>query len=51
VIEEFVDETEAFVESYCRNDEKPEQRIVDYDAMLDEVRNLLERIKKRLPLR
>jgi len=51
IIEGFIDETEQFIESYFGQTENFRERIVDFDMMLEEMRFILKRIKKGLPLR
>ncbi|MFQ5831404.1 MAG: hypothetical protein ACE5H4_01740 [Candidatus Thorarchaeota archaeon] len=51
IIEGFVAETEEFLQSYFENDERPEEHIIDYQEMLDDLRFKLKRLKKGLPLR
>jgi hypothetical protein len=48
-MEKFIDETEEFIESYFGRGERPTRRIIDYSEMLQEIRELLKRIKKGLP--
>jgi hypothetical protein len=51
VIKVFVSETEAFIESYFGQNNTVRKRTVDFDDILDDLRFMLKRVKKRLPIR
>lgn len=47
IIEDFVEDTESFVESYFGKGESPKRRIIDYNDVLNEMRTLLRKISKK----
>ena len=51
LVKEFVDETELFIESYFGEDEAIKDRTIDFDQVLEEMRFMLKRVKKKLPPR
>ncbi len=51
MIKEFIDETEAFIESYFGENETIKGRAVDFDQVLNDLRFMLKRAKKGLPTR
>jgi hypothetical protein len=50
-IEEFVEDVEVFIGSYSARNNRIQKRAVDFDDVLEEIRFMLKRIKKGLPLR
>lgn len=46
-LEGFTERTETFIQSYFGEDVVPEERVVDYQAMLDEMREYLHDLKKK----
>ncbi len=51
VITVFVDDTEAFIESYFGKNNTVQKRVADFDSTLEEIRFMLKRVRKGLPLR
>jgi len=51
VIKEFVEETETFIESYFGEGETIKRRTIDFEEVLENLRFMLKRVKKRLPPR
>jgi len=51
MIKEFVNDTELFIESYFGEGETTMDRIVDFDQVLDDMRFMMKRVKKKLPPR
>ena len=47
MINEFVDETESFIESYFGEGETIKGRAVDFNQVLDDLRFMLKRVKKK----
>jgi len=50
-MKEFVDDTEAFIESYFGENNTIQKRVDDFDSTLEEIRFMLKRMRKGLPLR
>jgi hypothetical protein len=51
ILEDFKNGMESFIETYFGEDESPELRIIDYDSVVDDMREILRKISKERPKR